>query len=127
MHSRRRGLLAIAVALLVAGCATPFDAPSPRSEAIAPGGIRPVRNRDRTRARTGCGPSSRAAPPAEPEISDGKNAAADEKRLRTQSYMRIGTSHFPPADANAREKGARQGQRVGAERVIVYPPRPKAN
>jgi S1-C subfamily serine protease len=35
--------------------------------------------------------------------------------------MRIGTSHFPAADTDAREKAVRQGQRVGADRVIVYP------
>ncbi|HVT32278.1 MAG TPA: PDZ domain-containing protein, partial [Rhodanobacteraceae bacterium] len=63
----------------------------------------------------------RAAPaPAQPEIADGRNIGAEERRLRAQSYMRIGTSHFAADDAQTREKALRQGQRIGADRVIVY-------
>lgn len=63
-----------------------------------------------------------APPPSQPELVDGRSAGADEKRLRAQSYMRVGTSHFPAGDTDMREKALRQGQRVGADRVILYPP-----
>jgi hypothetical protein len=62
-----------------------------------------------------------APPPATPEIIDGRNIGAEERRLRSQSYMRIGTSHFAPNDADMREKALRQAERVGADRAIVYP------
>jgi hypothetical protein len=63
-----------------------------------------------------------APPPSQPELVDGKSAGADEKKLRAQSYMRVGTSHFAAGDTDVREKASRQGQRVGADRVIVYAP-----
>ena len=111
--------LAIAVVLLVTGCAT-----TPSSN-YAPKPVLPEES-GQYEAVTGreaalVADLRAAPPPAEPEVSDGKNAGADEKRLRTQSYMRIGTSHFPLTDANARAKALKQGQRVGADRVIVYP------
>ena len=115
-------LLALALALLVAGCAT-----SP-STIFSPSTPKPLPAEETGQYETVAGREPAlvadlraAAPPTQPEISDGKNPAADEKRLRAQSYMRIGTSHFSPTDADARAKSLRQAQRVGAERVIVYP------
>jgi hypothetical protein len=60
-------------------------------------------------------------PPAQPELSEGRNLGADTNRLRAQSYIHVGTSHFPATDADARDKALRQARRVGADRVIVYP------
>jgi len=114
--------LALVFTLAVAGCATVSQGPT----TSAPKPLPP--------AETGSYVTSpgrepalvadlRAAPaPAQPELVDGKSASADEKRLRAQSYMHVGTSHFPASETDVREKALRQGQRVGADRVIVYPP-----
>jgi hypothetical protein len=114
--------LALASLLLIAGCATgPGTIFTPAPKPVPP------EETGQYEAVSGRGSELvadlRAAPaPAEPEISEGKNASTDEKRLGTQSYMRIGASHFPATDARARENAIRQAQRVGADRVIFYPP-----
>ena len=51
----------------------------------------------------------------------------EEKRLRAQSYIHVGTSHFGAGDGDVRAKAMKQGQRVGADRVIVYPPGAESN
>lgn len=112
--------LALAFTLVVAGCASgPQSIFTPKPTVLPPeetGAYEAVGGREPQLIA-----DLRAAPPpAQPEISDGKNAGADENRLRAQSFMRIGTSHFPASDANAREKALRQGERVGADRAIVY-------
>ena len=113
----------IALLLLLAGCASgPGTVSTPSMPTSAPpeetGGYEAVPGREPALVA-----DLRAAPaPATPEVVDGKNAAADEKRLRPQSLMRIGTSHFAASDANARDKAMRQAMRVGADRVIVYAP-----
>ena len=112
---------ALVLVLLIAGCAT-----APHG-GFTPSAPKPVPPEESGQYETVPGREPalvadlRAAPPMQPEISEGKSAGADEKRLRAQSYMRIGTSHFPLADSEAREKALRQGQRVGADRVILYP------
>jgi len=122
-----RGLLShprsavLAAALLMAGCAT---GPGTIFATSTPKPL-PPEETGQYETVTGREPAlvadlRAAPPPASPEISDGKNAAADEKRLRAQSYMRIGTSHFAVSDERARERAVRQGQRVGADRVILY-------
>lgn len=63
-----------------------------------------------------------APPPAQPEAVDGGNFAADREKLRSESYMQIGTSHFPAADTNARTDAMTQAARVGADRVLFYAP-----
>lgn len=113
--------LAFAGLLLLAGCATgPQTIFSPTPKPVPPelsGQYETVSGREPQLVA-----DLRAAPPpVQPEVSEGKSMGADEKRLRAQSLMRIGTSHFPAADTDAREKALRQGQRVGADRVIVYP------
>jgi PDZ domain-containing protein len=112
--------LAVATLLLLAGCATGPGTMAPSTKPVPPetsGHYEIVPGREPALVA-----DLRAAPPpAEPEIGDGKSVAADEQRLRAQSYMHIGTSHFPAADADARTKALRQGQQVGADRVIVYP------
>jgi PDZ domain-containing protein len=113
--------LVFAGLLLLAGCATapgpvysPYPKPLPPAETgnyQAEPGREPALVAD-LRA---------APPPAVPEISEGKSLASDEKRLRAQSYMHVGTSHFPASDTEARAKAERQAKNVGADRVIFYP------
>ena len=113
--------VAFAGLLLLAGCATapgpsytPYPKPLPPAET---GNYQPEPGREPALVA-----DLRAAPPpAEPEISEGKSLAADEKRLRAQSYMHVGTSRFPASDAEAHAKAERQGKSVGADRVIFYP------
>ena len=121
-HVPRFGPFLFAGALLLAGCATapgPIYAPTPKPL--------PPEETGAYQTEPGRDPAlvadlRAAAPPAAPEVVDGKSLVADEKRLRAQSYMRIGTSHFAAADPDVRANVMRQGQRVGADRVIVYPP-----
>jgi hypothetical protein len=113
--------LALAGVLLIAGCATapgpiysPYPKPQPPAET---GNYQPEPGRDPALIA-----DLRAAPPpTEPEVVDGKSLAADEKRLRAQSYMHVGTSRFPVTDGDARSKAMRQGRSVGADRVVFYP------
>ncbi len=112
--------LALAFTLVVAGCASgPQSIFTPKPTVLPPeetGAYETVSGREPQLIA-----DLRAAPPpAQPEISDGKSAGADEDRLRVQSFMRIGTSHFPADDAHARDKVLRQAERVGADRAIVY-------
>ena len=113
--------VAFAGALLLAGCAAgpgTVNAPSPRPLPPAEtGNYQTEPGRDAAIVA-----DLRAAPPpTQPESGEGRSLAADEKRLRAQSYMHIGTSHFPASDTEARAKAARQGRSVGADRVIFYP------
>jgi hypothetical protein len=117
----RRYSVVLAGVLLMAGCAT---GPGTIFTPSAPKPL-PPEETGQYETVTGREPALVAdlratPPPATPDVSDGKNAAADEKRLRAQSYMRIGTSHFAASDERARERALRQGERVGADRVILY-------
>ena len=112
--------LIFASILSIAGCATgPGTIFSPSPKPLPPeetGSYEPVAGR---------GPELVAdlratPPPAEPEVVDGKSAGTEEKRLGAQSYLRIGTSHFAASDPHARDNALRQGQRVGADRMLVY-------
>ena len=113
--------LAFAGLLLLAGCATgpgpvstPYPKPLPPAET---GNYQPEPGREPALVA-----DLRAAPPpAEPEISEGRSLSAEEKRLRAQSYMHIGTSRFAASDSDAHSKAERQGRNVGADRVIFYP------
>jgi PDZ domain len=69
----------------------------------------------------------RAAPaPGMPEIADGRTLAGDERLLRAQGFMRIGDGYFPSDDPGARDLAIAQGQRAGADKVLLYPPAPAA-
>ena len=115
----RLRILAIAATLLLAGCATGSRSifePSPPAE--APGRYETIEGR---------GPEVvaelRAAPaPAEPQLVEGANFGAEQKKLSAQGFMQIGTAHFPASDADARADAVRQGRNVGADQVIVYAP-----
>src|SRR6476646_3274535 len=106
--------LAFAGILLIAGCATgPGTVFSPSPKPLPPA--------EPGREAALVADLRAAPPPAQPEISEGKSVASDEKRLRAQSYMHIGTSRFAATDSEAHAKAERQGRNVGADRVIFYP------
>ena len=66
-----------------------------------------------------------APPPAQLELSDGKIRDGDERLLRAQGTVRIGTGYFPARNVNdAREQALQQGRRVGADKILIYPPLP---
>jgi hypothetical protein len=115
------GHLALAGMLLLAGCATgPGTVFTPSPKPLPP------QETGNYQTEPGREPAlvadlRAAPPPAAPELTDGKSVAADEKRLRAQSYMHVGTSRFAASDGDARAKAERQGRLVGANRVIFYP------
>jgi hypothetical protein len=114
--------LAFAGILLLAGCASApgiVSRPSPRPPL-------PPEETGSYQQQPGREPAlvadlRAAPPPATPEVVEGRSVAADEKRLRAQSYMHIGTSRFAASDGDAHAKAERQGRAVGADRVIFYP------
>jgi membrane-associated protease RseP (regulator of RpoE activity) len=62
----------------------------------------------------------RAAPaPREPELADGTTPAADEQSLNSHAYVRIGDGYIGRGDARA--WALQQGQRIGADKVLIYP------
>jgi len=65
----------------------------------------------------------RAGPaPATPEVSVGKNANGDTAQLASQGFVKIGTGHWPGMESDVRIDAARQGEKVGAEKILLYPP-----
>ncbi len=63
----------------------------------------------------------RAAPaPKEPEVSDGTTPNADEQLLNAHAYVRIGEGFVARGDARA--WALQQGQRIAADKVLVYAP-----
>ena len=113
-------LLVFAALLLLAGCVAGPTVYQPSSKPLPPeetGSYQTEPGREPALVA-----DLRAAPPpAQPEIGEGKSLAGDEKRLRAQSYMHIGTSHFAASDIDAHAKAERQARSVGADRAIFYP------
>lgn len=112
---------ALLALLAIAGCATGPGVVSPTPKPLPP------EETGHYETVAGRGPEIvadlRAAPPAgAPEWIEGKSMSADEKRLGAQSVLRIGTSHFAATDAHLRDDAMHQAERVGADRVIAYPP-----
>ena len=63
----------------------------------------------------------RAAPaPKQPEVGTGTSPPGDERVLNARGYVRIGNGYFPGAAAAAREWALRQGERIGADKALVY-------
>lgn len=63
-----------------------------------------------------------APPPQLAEITNGTAIEADEHKLVTKSYVRIGTGFYASNDDAARAWSLRQGQRVGADKILLYAP-----
>ena len=63
----------------------------------------------------------RAAPaPAVPELASGKTVAGDRSHLIAQGFVPIGRAHLDGDETAARRAAIRQGQQVGADRVLLY-------
>jgi hypothetical protein len=121
MSSKSR-LCAFALLTLLAGCAsvtrTPYE---PAPNAPAPGSpYVPEPGRDATTIA-----AMRAAPaPAMPELSAGRNPSGDQSGLAAQGFVRVGTARYRLDEAAAKDAALREGQRAGADRVLLYPPAP---
>lgn len=108
---------ALLAVLLLAGCAS---APQRDiTEPAAPGSryeVEPGREPEKVA-------EMRAAPaPERAELEDGKSRAGDHRRLAARGLVSIGTGHFPGAEPEARAAAIAQGQVVGAEHILFYPP-----
>ena len=65
----------------------------------------------------------RASPaPAIPELTLGTNQAGDHARLIAQGFVLVGTGHYAGPEGAARGDAVQQGQRVGADRIMLYAP-----
>jgi len=105
---------------LVSGCVpvrTPSPGPVPAAAPNAPRYESVVRQDAATIAEL------RAAPaPREPELSTGATPSGDERSLNSKGYARVGDGYVPAAAGNARAWIVQQGQRVGADKALVYAP-----
>ena len=118
-----RRIVVVSLLLALAGCASVLR--------TAPESATPVPARGHYEVEPG-GDAARvaemraAAPPARPELSAGRNRAGDRNRLAARGFVHIGSGHFPGPEASARDDALRQGQDVGADRVLLYAPSPDA-
>ncbi len=118
-------LFAVAV-LLLAGCVRPEYQPPP-----TPPPPRPVAEPGQYQVDPGHGADLvdelRAAPaPDLPETMPGTAIGPDERKLVGKSFVRIGTGFYPTNDDTAQAWALRQGQRVGADRILIYAPSAEA-
>jgi len=115
--------IAVTAIALLSGCALvvrPPGTPAAPGEPRVQSGPRfePVAGQDAATVA-----ELRAAPaPKEPELADGTTPAADEQSLNAHAYVRIGDGYSGRGDARAWT--LQQGQRVGADKVLVYAPDP---
>src|SRR5437764_9772217 len=119
MDARQPIRCTVLMAAMLGGCARIAHPPAPPPQAPA----------TRYEIVQGRGPEVvarlRAEPaPAQPEASDGRLQQGDENLLRGQGYVQIGVGHFAESDAaRAREQAVRKAREVGADKVLIYPPR----
>ncbi|MGH8123599.1 MAG: PDZ domain-containing protein [Rudaea sp.] len=121
--SLRKPLVATALAAaLLAGCVRPeheLPPPTPPPRAVAEPGnyqVDPGHGADLVA-------ELRAAPaPDLPETTTGTAIGPDERKLVGKSFVRIGTGFYPTNDDTAQAWALRQGQRVGADKILVYAP-----
>lgn len=105
--------------LVLAGCASLLHPVAEPSQPAAPG--------SRYEAESGRDAATiaqmRAAPPpATAEVGTGRNRTGDRRRLAASGFVHIGTGYFPGTAIAAREDAIRQGQRVGADKILLYAP-----
>src|ERR1700752_1450509 len=112
---RLRAMLLV-VSVLAAGCAQIRPAPP-----VAPAPVaryEPVTTQDPATVA-----ELRAAPPpATPDIGNGGKPSADEQLLNARGYARIGDGFIPPEAGDARAWAQQQGQRIGADKILMYAP-----
>jgi membrane-associated protease RseP (regulator of RpoE activity) len=119
MSSNSR-LCAFALLVLLAGCASVTRAPyEPELSVPAPGSpYVPEPGRDAATIA-----AMRAAPaPALPELSSGHNPNGDQSSLAAQGFVRIGSARYRLDEGAAKEQALHEGQRAGADRVLLYAP-----
>jgi membrane-associated protease RseP (regulator of RpoE activity) len=110
-------LAALLAVLLLAGCAS-----APQRDITEPAapGSRYVVEPGREPAKVA---EMRAAPaPERAGLEDGKSRAGDHRRLAAKGLVSIGTGYFPGPEPEARAAAIAQGQVVGAEHIVFYPP-----
>lgn len=118
----RRSAVALLL-LALGGCASLAPGPSAPPASAPPQSVpgsryEPEPGRDAETVAT-----MRAAPPPQvPELLSGKNATAEQRRQIARGYVNIGTAHLAGDEAAARDEAVRQGQQVGADRVLFYAP-----
>jgi len=109
------------LAILAAGCAQIRTTPAPREGAPSP----EAAPRLHYEPALGESPAKiaqlRAAPaPAQPEIGTGATPPGDERVLNAKGFVRVGSGFIPRGEADVHDWSARQGQRVGADKALVY-------
>lgn len=122
MPSSRLRFAVLASILFAAGCAQVRVTPPPVEggavEPAVPGGPRFEPTPGQTAATIA---ELRAAPaPKQPEVSSGSSPSGDERVLNARGYVRVGTGYFPGSAPEARDWALRQGERIGADKALVY-------
>ena len=112
---------AIAFAAFFAGCAQvrytpPGPEGKPPSETSNAPRYLPVAGQDAATIA-----ELRAAPPKQPEVNSGGSLAGDERTLNARGFARVGTGYFPKAGADAQAWALHQAERIGADKVLIYP------
>lgn len=115
-------IVPLALLLVLTGCATMLRPGPEQPEPVSPGS-RYVAEPGRDAATIA---QMRAAPPVAPEVSSGKDRNGDGRRLGAQGFVHVGTGYFPGPETAARADAISQGQRVGADRILLYAPAPDA-
>ncbi|HEY0230280.1 MAG TPA: PDZ domain-containing protein [Dokdonella sp.] len=128
MSSKSR-LGAFALLALLAGCAsvtrTPYEPATPTPAPAPASGSPYVAEPGRDAATIA---AMRAAPaPAAPELAIGRSQSGDQSGLAAQGFVRIGSARYRLDEAAAKDAALREGQRAGADRVLLYAPAPGAS
>lgn len=115
---RRIRHAALGALILLTGCVSAPRGPSPMT---GPASVSPYVAEPGRDAATIA--EMRAAPtPAMPELTLGRNPTAEQNRLASQGFVRVGTARYAGTEADVREQADRQGREVGADRVLLYAP-----
>ena len=121
-----RAIVLVAI-VAAAGCAqVRYEPPPPSSVATPPAGneprYEPVPAQDAaTIAELRAGPA-----PGVPEVGNGTSVSGDERVQNARGFVRIGDGYYPAGDDAARNWALKQGQRVGADKILLYDGDPAA-
>ncbi|MET0226141.1 MAG: PDZ domain-containing protein, partial [Dokdonella sp.] len=119
MSSKSR-FSAFALLALLAGCASVTRTPYESQPSTAAPGSAYVAEPGRDAATIA---AMRAAPaPAVPELASGRSQGGDQSSLAAQGFVRIGSARYRLDESAAKEQALHEGQRAGADRVLLYAP-----